>query len=131
MVDHMNKSDFHLLDLLRDKDKELFSLNGKQLVKDVGFEIIRGIIYDVLTGKNLRDSTEVLTRKRIVSLNLATLRLFINGTINIERFIDRLPELAFKDIQDKNITKSEKWLANWILGLTEKEEIAENGKEVR
>ncbi|MBN1902092.1 CfrBI family restriction endonuclease [Candidatus Sumerlaeota bacterium] len=107
-------------DLLSSETLKLLSATGKDLVKQVGFEVIRGVVFDVLTGKNLRDSTETLTRRRIVQLNLATVNFFLNGASKYEDFVNKLPYMIENILRGKGINKSEKWLGQWILGLTDK-----------
>jgi hypothetical protein len=78
------------------------------------------VVLDVLTGRNLRDSTEVLTRRRIAALNLATVNLFLNGTAHSQDFAERLPYLATDILTRPRLSKAEKWLGLWVLGLTDK-----------
>jgi hypothetical protein len=110
-----------LTELLSPDALELLSASGTKLVKTIGIEIVRGVVLDVLMGKNLRDSTEALTRKRIGTLNLALLRMFLSGAENNPNFGDDLIDLACKRLSDtKRAAKGERWLAQWILGLTDK-----------
>lgn len=110
----------NLSDLLSDNAKGLLSAKGTDLVRQIGLEVIRGVVLDVLTGRNLRDSTEMLTRRRIASLNLATLAMFLKGATLSDDFIGSLPNLASEILQRKRISKNERWLAQWVLGLTDK-----------
>jgi hypothetical protein len=107
-------------DLLSSEVIKLLSATGKDLVRQVGFDVIRGVVFDVLTGKNLRDSTETLTRRRIVQLNLATVNFFLKGVSTYDDFVNQLPYMIEKILCCKGINKSEKWLGQWILGLTDK-----------
>ncbi|MBT9161944.1 MAG: hypothetical protein DDT27_00487 [Dehalococcoidia bacterium] len=99
---------------------ELLSASGGKLVQQIGIEVVRDVVHDVLTGKNLRDSTEAITRRRIAALNLATVEMFMKGTATSAKFVQNLPQLASKILQRKRVTKSERWLAQWALGLTDK-----------
>jgi hypothetical protein len=110
----------NLSDLLSDNAKGLLSAKGTDLVRQIGLEVVRGVVLDVLTGRNLRDSTEMLTRRRIASLNLATWALFLKGVALSENFIENLPNLASEILQRKRVSKNERWLAQWVLGLTDK-----------
>jgi hypothetical protein len=74
----------------------------------------------VLCGKNLRDSTEVLTRRRITALNLALVDLFVKGASSSHDFISLLPHLATELLNRPRLDKQERWLAQWMLGLTGK-----------
>ncbi len=99
---------------------QLLKGSGTDLIRQVGLDIFRGIILDILTGKNLRDSTESLTRRRITALNLAIVSLFLKGSSSSPDFVSRLPNLASDILAHKSLPKFERWLAQWILGLTDK-----------
>jgi len=109
-----------LTELLSPADLDLLSASGSQLVEQIGLDVVRGVVLDILTGKNLRDSTEVLTRRRIATLNLATVELFIKGSANSKEFVNHLPNIAAEILSKKSLSKAERWLAQWILGLTDK-----------
>lgn len=109
-----------LTDLISPTDLDLLSASGSQLVKQIGLDVVRGVVLDILTGKNLRDSTEALTRRRIATLNLATMELFIKGSANSEDFVNQLPKISTDILSKGNLSKAERWLAQWIFGLTDK-----------
>lgn len=109
-----------LTKLMKPSAIKLLSASGSSLVKEIGIEVVRGVILDVLTGKNLRDSTEVLTRRRITELNLATFNLFLKGASISSEFVKELPQLAGDILLKKGLSKAERWLAQWTLGLTDK-----------
>lgn len=99
---------------------ELLVGSGAELIKQIGLDVIRGIIFDILTGKNIRDSTEALTRSRISALNMAMINLFLRGSTQSPDFVQKLPVLAADILTREGLPKSERWLALWMLGLTEK-----------
>jgi len=109
-----------LTELISPTDLDLLSASGSQLVEQIGLDVVRGVVLDILSGKNLRSSTESLTRRRIATLNLATMELFINGAANSKDFINQLPKIATDILSKGNLSKAERWLAQWILGLTDK-----------
>ena len=109
----------NLLDLFSDKAKELLRASGTELVTQVGIDTIKGIVYNVLVGRNLRDSTEWLTRKRVAMLNAATLVALIKGTQRDPQFIEKLPGQVAQQLT-RRISKADKWLLQWTLGLTDK-----------
>jgi hypothetical protein len=109
-----------LTDLISEESLELLAASGTKLVQKIGLDIVRGVILDVLSGKNLRDSTEALTRKRIATLNLALLQMFLAGADKNPDFTEELLEFACKRLLTKKIGREERWLAQWILGLTDK-----------
>lgn len=99
---------------------ELLTGSGASFIQQIGLDVIRDILLDILTGKNLRDSTESLTRRRITALNLALLSLFLKGSERSPDFVSQLPYLASDILTSKGISKADRWLAQWILGLTDK-----------
>ena len=109
-----------LTELISPADLDLLSASGSQLVEQIGLDVVRGVVLDILKGKNLRDSTESLTRRRIATLNLATMELFIKGSANSKDFLNQLPKTATDILSKGNLSKVERWLAQWILGLTDK-----------
>lgn len=109
-----------LTDLVSADALDLLAASGTRLVEKIGVEIVRGVVLDVLTGKNLRDSTEALTRKRIATLNLALLQMFLDGTSYNSNFGTELLDFACKRLTETRITKEERWLGQWVLGLTDK-----------
>lgn len=109
-----------LTELISPADIALLSASGSQLVQQIGLDVVRGVVLDILTGKNLRDSTEALTRRRIATLNLATFELFLKGSALSKDFINQLPTLATEILTKGNLSKAERWLAQWLLGLTDK-----------
>jgi hypothetical protein len=109
-----------LTELLTDETIDLLTASGKNLIRRIGTDVVRGIVLDILTGQNIRNSTEILTRQRIATLNLATLRLFLRGAEVIDHFVEKLPHIATDTLRTVRPKKEERWLAQWILGLTDK-----------
>jgi hypothetical protein len=109
-----------LTELISPKELSLLSASGSQLVEQIGLDVVRGVVFDILRGKNLRDSTEVLTRRRIATLNLALLELFVNGSAKSKNFVEQLPKTATDILVKGKLSKSERWLAQWMIGLTDK-----------
>jgi len=116
----MTESSISLMELMPDEARDLLSLSGADLVRHIGLDVIRGVVYDVLTGRNLRDSTEMLTRRRLTLLNASLVTLFLRGVNLSADFIEQLPDLAATTLQQKRLRKAERWLAQWMLGLTDK-----------
>ncbi len=112
--------DRRLTDLISREALDLLAANGLELVEKIGIDVVRGVVLDVLVGKNLRDSTEKMTRKRIASLNLAILEMFVKESSKDHNFINELPCYAAKRLSANRISKEERWLAQWMLGLTDK-----------
>lgn len=98
----------------------LLNTTGADLVAKLGFDALQGVVLDVLSGHNLRDSTEMLTRRRLAVLNAALVAMFLEGTVIQPDFVDELPHIATRILEQKRLTKAEKWVAQWALGLTSK-----------
>src|SRR5579885_3034930 len=80
-----------LSDLLGPEALNLLTGRGVDLIEQVGMDVVRDIILDIFIGKNLRDSTEILTRSRIVALNIALTSFFLKGANRSPDFIEKLP----------------------------------------
>jgi hypothetical protein len=93
---------------------------GEAIIQQIGLDVLSEVVFDVLIGRNLRDSTEALTRRRIAALNLALLNLFLQGMASSPDFVEQLPHLATDILASKRLSKTERWLAQWSLGLTGK-----------
>jgi hypothetical protein len=117
---HRAGNSTHLTNFLSQDALDLLTASGKILIKQIGLDVIRGVVLDVLTGRNIRNSTEILTRRRIAALNLATFDLFLQASMVIDNFIERLPYIASDILSAGRVRKEERWLAQWILGLTDK-----------
>jgi len=109
-----------LSQLLSPSGRKLLCAKGSDLVQEIGLEIVRDVVLDILAGHNLRDSTEPLTRRRIAALNLGMVSLFLKGSSLSGNFVTDLPEFAHKILLRKRVQKTERWLAQWMLGLTDK-----------
>ncbi len=108
-----------LSDLLSADDLDLLAATGNHLIESIGIGVIREVVFDVLTGRNIRSSTESLTRRRIATINLALVKLFLEGSKVSEQFVEHLPYLG-SDILSTPKPRAEEWLASWIMGLTGK-----------
>lgn len=114
------KPETHFTKLMPPEALKLLSGGGKEFVERVGMDVVRDAVLNILIGRNLRDSTEVLTRRRLAALNLATVELFMRGAASSDDFIQNLPQLAVEALSEKAIPREERWLAQWVLGLTSK-----------
>ena len=99
---------------------DLLQAKGVDFFQRVGVEAIREVVFNILIGKNLRDSTEFLTRRRLVALNAAMVVLFMEGSSKVENFPEELSAIATASLQRSRLPKIERWLSYWALGLTGK-----------
>lgn len=109
-----------LTDLFSTEAAELLESTGLDMVRRIGLDTTRGVVLDVMSGRNIRDSTEALTRTRIAKLNLAIVEFFLRGEAEMSGFAERLPYIAAENLQQSRLSKSERWLNYWALGLTNK-----------
>jgi len=109
-----------LTKLMDEESIALLSTSGSKLIQKIGLDAVKAVVLDVLTGKNLRDSTEMLTRRRLASLNAATVALMLKGATVQPDFVDKLPEIAERILKQGQLSKAERWMAQWVLGLTDK-----------
>lgn len=98
---------------------DLIGSKGAEVIERVGVEAVKEVIADVLCGRNLRNSTEMLTRRRLGMLNAATLVMFIGGVTRHRNFVQMLPDLAANGLKETK-SKPERWLLQWMVGLTTK-----------
>jgi len=115
----VGKSESKITNLMPTEAKALISGKGKEVVRQIGLDVIRDIVCDVLCGKNLRDSTEILTRKKLATINAATLIMFLRGESQSKGFAQRLPTIASERLQHK-LSGEERQILQWFLGLTNK-----------
>lgn len=109
-----------LTKLMSEESLNMLDASGAELVRRIGMDAVRTVVLDVLSGKNLRDSTEMLTRRRLATLNAATVAMFLQGTEIRPDFVEQLPAIAARILQRGRLSKSERWVAQWALGLTGK-----------
>jgi len=105
--------------LLPSSTRYLLSSSGTDLVEKIGIDVVREVVYNVLCGKNLRDSTEMITRRRIGMLNAATFMMFLKGGMRDKEFAKKLPNLAVAGLKEGG-KKEKRWVYEWLLGLTDK-----------
>jgi len=98
---------------------QLMGSHRVDVVRRVGADAVKDVIADVLCGRNLRDSTEMLTRRRIGLVNAATMVFFVKGIATARGFVGDLPAIAADGLAEAK-SKPERSLLQWVLGLTEK-----------
>jgi len=99
---------------------DLLQAKGIDFFRRVGVDSVREVVFNILIGKNLRDSTEFLTRRRLAALNAAMVVLFMEGASKVDGFPDALSAIATASLQSGRLPRSERWLSYWALGLTDK-----------
>ncbi len=109
-----------LAELMSEESLNLLSTSGPELVRKMGMDTVRTVVLDVLSGRNLRDSTEMLTRRRLAALNASTVAMFLKGAKIQPDFVEQLPSIAERILKQERLSKSEKWVTQWALGLTGK-----------
>jgi hypothetical protein len=99
--------------------RHLLEVRGTEFVRQIGADVLRQVVFDVMCGRNLRDATEMLTRRRIALVNASLLTLFLKGLKQRPDFINNLADLVVNELMQTR-SKTEKWLLQWLLGLTDK-----------
>ncbi|MFA0749602.1 MAG: hypothetical protein SLRJCFUN_000005 [Candidatus Fervidibacter sp.] len=99
--------------------RNLLEVRGVEFVYQIGANVLRQVIFDVMCGRNLRDATEILTRRRIALVNATLIVLFLQGTKQHPDFISHLADIVGDELRQKR-PKTEKWVLQWLLGLTDK-----------
>jgi hypothetical protein len=108
-----------LSEFVPDALTDLIGSKGAEVVERVGIDVVKEVIADVLCGLNLRNSTEMLTRRRLGMLNAATLVMFLRGVERYPDLVERLPRVATAGLKETR-SKAERWLLQWVIGLTTK-----------
>ncbi|OIO30715.1 hypothetical protein AUJ77_02825 [Candidatus Nomurabacteria bacterium CG1_02_43_90] len=101
------------------KEKELLVSKGPEVIKKIGNEAVREAVFSVLSGENVRNSTEFITRRRLAISNGALLAMFLRGCNQDKDFLQNLSEKAVEELKVTK-KKDEKWILEWLLGLTDK-----------
>lgn len=99
--------------------RSLLEVRGVEFVHQIGTNVLRQVIFDIMCGRNLREATEMLTRRRIALVNAALVVLFMKGTEQRSNFISCLADIVSDELKQKR-PKTEKWVLQWLLGLTDK-----------
>lgn len=93
--------------------------SGVEIVEELGLDVVQGVVLDVLRGVNIRDSTEMLTRRRLSLLNAAMVAQYVavpDEGSSIDAFVHSVAEA----VREARLSRSQKWMLNWTLGLTDK-----------
>jgi hypothetical protein len=110
-------TDRRVASLFPPEAQELLEVKGIQLVEKLGIDAIRDVVLDVLSGVNLRNATETLTRRRISMLNAALLVTYLRAGMEMEGFADEVEA----ELRAGGMRPSDKRILRWMLGLTEKQ----------
>lgn len=109
--------------MIYDKYDELGASNIKSTRSDftdmVGEDGIKDIIRKVFIGGNVRDTTEFITQRRLLSSYAATYELFIK---HLQEAVSKIPEFVETISTEFKNSKSieQKTFYLWMLGLTKK-----------
>jgi len=116
MSEHIYISKF-----LPDGTTILLTGGGRQFIEHIGEDAAREVVAGVLTGRNIRDQTEPLTRRRISQVTGGLVAMFAHAKSQIPDLEAHLSELALKQLESNSpLKRTAKWPAQWVIGLTEK-----------
>ncbi len=98
----------------------LLNVRGKDLLDTLGLPYLREVVSGVLLGRNVRQATEMLTRRRLSLISTLISEMFSNlQKQGIEA--TELYDLVLREYFDKSTKKDAKIVLRWILGLTTKQ----------
>ena len=109
-----------LIELFPSRGYDFLKASGTSFIDDVGEDVVKNIVVDILCGRNLRDSTEMLTRRRLTLINGATLKMFVDGMNRDRDFVNLVASKAANELLGRN-AKEQRWLLEWLIGLTDKQ----------
>jgi hypothetical protein len=109
-----------LVELYPVAGQEILTAGASDLIEKLGIETVRELVLGVMKGENLRNRTELLTRRKIAISSGSLIIFFLKGLKADPQFLDNLPGTALAALRSKSLSKEQKWIVNWILGLTDK-----------
>lgn len=101
--------------------RSLLQVRGEDLFTTLGPQAIRDVVAQVLGGQNIRNATEVLTRKRLSALNAALVVMYLRGVRRIPGFAETLPAMARREFLSTKAGSADRMVLLWSLGLTTKQ----------
>lgn len=107
-------------DLFPAQSRLLLTGGGREFIERIGIDAAKQVILGVLTGENVRQQTEPLTRRRIAQLSGALIALYSSGVDRIDGFGDQLSRMATDQMTAKRRDNASGWIAQWMIGLTGK-----------
>jgi len=109
-----------LVDSFPEEAKKALTNSASAVISEIGHDVVTEVVHSVLIGENLRNSTELLTRKRLLTLNAASIRMMLEGSAKDPHFTSELHQNAKERLLQARVPKTEKWILEWVLGLTDK-----------
>lgn len=97
----------------------LVKYSGEEFIDRVGEDIVRGVVYSILTGKNVRDLTEGLTQRRVLTMNAALMVTYIRALRGHRNLEQTLTQAIGSELRGR-ITPAQRAYLYWFLGLTGK-----------
>lgn len=113
-------TEFHLWNLFPEELKPLFSVSGSRLADRLGIAAIADVVVSVLCGENIRNATELLTKRRIALLNIGLIAAYMENLNQDTQFVKTLIDSAHNRLLLGKPEPSEKLFLHWVMGLTQK-----------
>lgn len=110
----------NITDCIPDIGKKLAVYEKNSLIERLGEDAVKATIAGILEGQNIRNLTEVLTKRRISLSNASLLMTYIEAYQKIPNFSQSFTNILYNNFSIKN-NKNEKAYLNWFAGLTEKQ----------
>lgn len=121
MAEPARNSSQPLNELFPSDSRVLLTVEGRRFIERLGVEAARQAIVAILSGENVRNQTEPLTRRRLSQISGALLVMFAQGYLANEAFGEQLSSLAVEQIRNANKSDSASVsLAQWVIGITGK-----------
>lgn len=98
----------------------LLNVKGRDLLDTLGLVLLREVVSGILTGKNVRSATEMLTRRRLSLISREVSTMFDNFR-DAKIKPEDLYRMVLVEYFDKTVSKDAKIVLRWILGLTNKQ----------
>jgi len=108
-----------LFDLVPPEGQEAMERRGEEFIENFGEDVVREVITNVFCGKNLRNTTEMLTRQRLAIANGSLILFYLEGLKDNENFVNEAMNRSIREIKSSP-GKYEEWLCQWVVGLTNK-----------
>lgn len=105
---------------LPDKLALLSTISKEQLLDKLGEDVFQSVVIDVLSGKNVRQFTEILTRSRLIQSNLSLLQYFLSEFIlgvSPKNIFDN----AKNSLMDGEFKRQNRATLEWLVAMTNKQ----------
>lgn len=108
----------HIFEYYNKIGRDSIKATSSDFTSSMGEDAVKDIIRKVLTGGNVRDTTEFITQRRLISSYFAMLDLYMNHLNNYSDNSNTFSEYVTSDLATAK--SNAKTLDLWLMGLTKK-----------